>query len=126
MAAAEQCLGSAQGLGSICWTCSPRKLQVGKLHLVNAWNNFPLGLWFCCQVGLIQQIVRETWNWKKAKINTYHGSRACTEGMAEDRRLFLLCLGRSAGLVLFPHTSGAPGSCTGSFHCFLVRDLGTV
>lgn len=63
---------------------------------------------------------------RKKKINIDHGNSACTEGMAGDRRPFLLCLGRNAGLVLFCCISGAPGTCAGILDCFLIRDLGIV
>lgn len=118
MAAAEQCLGCAR-FGLSLLHLQPR--EAAGWVSVDVWNHFPLGLWFCCWVGLIQQIVRETYNWKKAKIYTM-GMEPTQRGMAGDRRHFLLCLGRSAGLVLFPCTSGPPGS----LDCFFVRDLGTV
>lgn len=52
VAAAEQCLG--------CTRFGLRLLQ--PRVSVDVWNHFPLGPWFCCRVGLAQQIVCETYN----------------------------------------------------------------
>lgn len=51
------------------WTQStgPTARKVAGWVPVDVQNHFPLGLWFSCQVGLIQQILCKTWNWKNAK-----------------------------------------------------------